>query len=206
MMVGRLPARLLVAWTPVLLGAAPAVAARFTIAPGAGSEVRFASKAPVESFSGRTDRVSGWVDCDPAALGDSVTIEVTVDLASLDTGIALRNQHMRENHLETDRYPQAVFRGGRLSGGPSRLVPGETATLELAGELELHGVRRPLRLPVQVTLSDAPGGSRLRIEARFPVALAAHEIRRPQFLMLKLSDVQQVTLKLVADGPPGGDE
>jgi len=206
MMVGRLQARLLVALTPALLGVAPAGAARFTIAPGAGSEVRFDSKAPVESFSGRTDRVSGWVDCDPAALGDSVTIEVSVDLASLDTGIALRNQHMRENHLETDRYPRAVFRGGRLTGAPSRLVPGETATLELAGELELHGVRRPLRLPVQVTLGDTDGGPRLRIEARFHVALAAHEIRRPQFLMLKLSDVQQVTLKLVAGGSPGGGE
>ncbi|MBK9304990.1 MAG: YceI family protein [bacterium] len=37
-----------------------------------------------------------------------------VDLAALDTGIGLRNRHMRENHLETDRFPQAVFRGARI--------------------------------------------------------------------------------------------
>ncbi len=192
-------------WRPLLLaaslalaGAGPATAARFTIEGGEGCLVRFESKAAVESFDGRTDRVSGWIECDPAALGDSARFEVAVDLASLDTGIALRNRHMRENHLQTDQYPRAYFRGGRLSGAPAALVAGQPVTLELRGEFELHGVKRLLRLPVQVTLSGTDAAPELLVEARFPVALADYDIPRPRFLLLKLGEVQQVTLKLVA--------
>ena len=68
-----------------LLATAPsthAFAAEYTIDPGAGSRVEFVSKAPVESFSGKSDRVSGSLTLDPAALGDSIQVRIEVDMAS----------------------------------------------------------------------------------------------------------------------------
>lgn len=189
--------RLLGAGTAVLAAAAVVVAgpARYDVTPGADVNlVRFESKAPLESFDGKTRHVSGHVTCDPLALGDSIDVEITVDLATLDTGIDLRNRHMRENHLETDRFPRAVFRGGRLHDAPAALAEGQTARFEISGQLELHGISRPLRVPVSVTVR----GSSLHVITEFPVALADFAIRRPQFLMLKLSDTQRITAELRA--------
>ena len=156
--------------------------------------VCFESHAPMESFEGTTRKVTGRILFDPAAIGDSVTVEVEVDLATLDTGIALRNRHMRENHLETDAYPTAVFRGGRVTGRSADAVGvGDTVTLELAGTFTLHGVTRELTVPVTLTRRE----SVLAVGTHFDVHLSDYEIARPRFLLLKLDEVQNVTVQLI---------
>lgn len=177
----------------------------YAIVPGtAGTEVEFLSKATLESFTGRTDRIRGHIRCDPDALTDSISVFVEVDLASLETGMGLRDKHMRENHLETDQYPHAVFRGARiLPGAPPALpagaagAPGPPVEIPIAGEFALHGVRRPVEVTARVTrLGD--GTRALAIECAFEVKLADHRIDRPRFLMMKVSDTQRITLRLVA--------
>ena len=184
-----------------LFSAATALAADFTIKPAQDKNlVVFTSKATLESFTGKTKQVSGQVSCDPANLGDSVTVQVEVDLASLDTGIPMRNKHMRENHLETDKYPKAVFEGGRIIDASARtLSPGTTVHLRLAGQFDLHGVKRPLEAPVDVT--QARDGT-LQITTHFDVALADYNINRPQFLVMKLEDKQHVTVQVTAHPNP----
>ena len=169
----------------VLGAAAPADSAHFEIVPGGRENtVQFESKGTIESFEGKTNRVQGTVEVDPGALGDSLTVRVEVDLSSLDTGIALRNKHMRENHLETGRYPTAVFEGGAVTGISNRsFPPGEKVTFNLSGRFELHGVRRTIIVPVEVTREDANGAVTLRVVTSFPVKLSDYGISRPSFLL-----------------------
>ena len=97
---------------------ADAATLRLEIDPAAkDNEVVFVSKATVESFEGRTREAVGSIELDPAALPDSLALRVQVDVATLDTGIALRNRHMRENHLHTDRFPHATFTGVKILEG-----------------------------------------------------------------------------------------
>ena len=176
-------------------------AARFTVSPGHDNKVVFTSKAPLETFQGKTDRIEGEISTDPAGLGDSATVRLEVDLASLDTGIDKRNQHMREKHLETGKFPKAVFTGVAVRGpAGARLEPGKTVPLEVEGTFSLHGVDRRIRTVVEVTLLSAAGPPRIRLHARFPVSLADYAISRPELLFLKLSDVQVVEVSAVAVG------
>jgi polyisoprenoid-binding protein YceI len=171
--------------------------ATYGIVPGDPNEVTFVSKAPLETFDGSTKHISGSVELDPQALGDSITVEVSVDLATLDTGIDLRNQHMRENHLHTDEHPSAVFRGAHLVGEHANsLTPGAPAMLTLAGSFSLHGVTRRVELPVTLTL-DAETGE-LEVSSEFVVYLADYEIPRPKMLFVKLDEKQTVTFRAVA--------
>ena len=178
------------------LGAATARAADFVLAPNAGSTVGFESKAPLESFHGETRVVGGRIRADLDHLAGDVEVTVDVDLATLDTGIGLRNRHMRENHLETDRYPQAVFRGARiLTAEPAALAPGGASEVVVAGELDLHGVVKPLTCRADLSLSR---DGVLTIVADFPVRLSDHAIPRPGFLTMKLADEQRISLRLEA--------
>ncbi len=198
--------------TGIVLGLATAVSVtvcageevRFVVTPGDGATlVRFDSKAPLESFGGTTRQAGGEIVLDPAALGDSVTVYLEVDLASLKTGIELRDRHMRDNHLATKRFPQAVFRGARIVGAhPLSLPPNEGVTLEIEGSLALHGVERTLRAPVSVIREVLPGNERLGIECRFTIKLSDFDIPRPQFLALKVADEQQITFRALAARAP----
>jgi len=183
----------------LLLLAGSARAEEFVVRPGGANKVVFLSKAPVESFEGKTAKLEGRIAVDPAAVGDSITVRVEVDLASLDTGIAKRNQHMRENHLETAKYPKAVFTGATVAGpAGARLEAGRPVAFEVEGTFALHGVSRRLRTTVEVTLEDQGGKRQLRFKTAFPVSLAAYAISRPQFLFLKLADEQAVRVTGVA--------
>lgn len=176
-----------------------ASAERFEIAGGGDNLVKFESRAPLESFEGKTDRVSGWIEVDPGAVGDSVGVSIEVDLTSLDTGIPKRNEHMRENHLETATYPVAAFRGAAvLAPSGAVLKPGAGVTFEIEGDFSLHGITRRLRTAVAVTREQRGGAWQLHVVTSFDVTLADHAISRPKFLFLKLDETQKVMVDLVA--------
>ena len=123
-----------------------------------------------------------------------------VDLASLDTGIGKRNQHMRDNHLETDKYPKATFVGATvLEPKGTTLAPGKPVAFECEGDFTLHGVTKRLRASVEVTLRDE---RTLAFKTSFKVPLADYKIDRPKFLFLKLGEVQDVTVEGVAIATP----
>jgi polyisoprenoid-binding protein YceI len=191
----RRAARLAVLAAVLAAGTAFAGTATYHVVPGDGTEVVFESKAPLESFEGRTAGVSGWCRFDPDDLAAGVELEIAVDLASFDTGLGKRNQHMRENHLETDRFPQAFFRGGTVNptGASAALAAGETSTVVLNGSLDLHGVKREAAVEVSLSRDAADG---LAVAAEFIVKLSDHEIERPKFLVMKLADEQKVRVRL----------
>lgn len=181
------------------LAASIASAATFTVRPGGDTKVVFTSKAPVETFEGRTDKMQGTITVDPAAVGDSITVHLEVDLASLDTGKKMRNRHMRENHLETDRYPKAVFDGATVRGA-GKLEAGKRSAFEVDGTFTLHGVSRRLRAAAEVWLDAS--GKQLGFTATFPIALPDYQIKRPEFLFMKLAEVQQLRVSATASSSP----
>ena len=186
-----------------LLATGAAHAAVFAVKPGPDCKVVFVSKAPTETFEGKTNKMQGTLTLDPSAVGDTITVHLEVDLASLDTGKKMRNEHMRENHLETDKYPKAVFDGAAvLSPSAAKLEPGKTAAFEIEGTFALHGVSRRLRCPAEATFTPAGKGGKIAFKAEFPVALPDYNIKRPEFLFLKLAEVQQVTVSGVASSEP----
>jgi polyisoprenoid-binding protein YceI len=178
----------------LLVLAAAARADDFTVTPGKPNLVVFTSKAQVESFQGKTSKLSGRISVNPADVGDSITVELHVDLASLDTGIAKRNGHMRDNHLETSKYPEAVFTGATVLSPAHAALSGKPVGVDLEGSFTIHGMTHRMRPHADVTLN----GNKLAFTATFQVSLADYAIPRPQFLFLKLADTQELKVTGVA--------
>jgi polyisoprenoid-binding protein YceI len=88
------------------------------------------------------------------------SVTATIDLASVDTGNATRDDHLRSaDYLDVGRYPAMSYRsaGIRQAGGG----------WVVDGELTLHGVTRPVPLAVDVNGfgSDQWGSQRVGFSA-----------------------------------------
>lgn len=180
-----------------------ALAGEFVVRPGGENKVVFVSKATIESFEGKTNKMEGRLNVEPGGVGDTITVHLEVDLASLDTGIGKRNQHMRENHLETDKYPKAVFDGATVLGpAGAKLEDGKPVSFDVEGTFSLHGVSRRIRINVEATYGGKAGAARIAFRTTFPVGLSDYHISRPEFLFLKLAEAQEVHVNGVAVAAP----
>lgn len=171
---------------------AGAAAQEYQVDLGKSRSVRFVSDAPFEDFEGITERIDGYVLLEEGSLraGDAVAggeLYFEVDLASLDSGIGLRDRHMRENYLETERFPYARYsaeiEGARVDSGGGWIV-------NASGTFQVHGVGRPLS--VECLVSPAGGGYRMRCE--FQVRLPEHDIEIPSLMFLKISEVVELAV------------
>jgi YceI-like domain len=105
--------------------------------------------------------------------------ELRVDLATLKTGIDLRDRHMREKYLEVMKgteYAQAVLTGIEVDK-----LQGKT---EFRATLRLHGVEKAVSGTADVRLSDRV----VRVTAEFPVSRKEFQIESPRYLGVGVSD------------------
>ncbi len=183
--------------------------------------VQFTSEAPLENIVGQATNVQAEVKI--ADLSDIVDGDVhamfKVELATMDTGIALRNQHMRDMYLETDEYPYATFtltdvKSAHVlddsAGRQSRqrvtgLTAGQETHVTATGTFELHGVKRDVTIedlaltyiPATDATKTVRPGDLLGVAGSFGLKLGDYDIERPQFVLLRLSGNVDVDLKLV---------
>ena len=136
----------LVLATLLLPGAAGAEPLRFRIQPEA-SEITFRATSRLMNADGRFARFSGDVMVDPAVLAGA-RVSLTIDTASLDTGIAMRDNHLRSSDFfDVERFPTVAFQSVRVEAA------GRRATV--VGRLTLHGVTREIAVPIDVQITSA---------------------------------------------------
>ncbi|MBI4178434.1 YceI family protein [bacterium] len=192
----------------VLATSGPARAEMFIVNdPNGRDNVKFESHAPLENIIGLTSQIRGEIVVDPADVaGEGTRAKFWVDLASMKTGIGLRDQHMRENFLHTDKHPQAVFTLTKITSGVNKaLKPGEKAEFIADGLFELHGIEKSVRVPVSVVYlkeSDATKakmpGDLIRIQTRFRLSLPDYGIEVPEMLFMKLDKNVDIDIDALA--------
>lgn len=129
---------------------------------------------------GRSTEVSGSLAISGTEVtGGSFTVDLTKLEFTDDPGrsVANRANAMRSRGLETSRFPEATFAITEPVDFGSRPDEGEVVTLDVTGELTLHGVTRPVTVPVEAKLV----GDTLRIATAdpVPVVLADYDIDKP---------------------------
>ena len=158
--------------------------------------VQFVSEATLERIVGRTHDIRGSLELDPSDLASATKGSFKVDLRTIDTGIGLRNQHMRDNHLHTSKYPEATFVLTQfVNVSRADLAPGETVSAQAEGEFTIHGVTKAYQIPV--TLTYVPGGDEgniIKVTGDWSLKLADHNINRPEFLFMRLAEEQKISV------------
>ena len=139
--------------TRLVGGAELPIPGRWEIDPG-HTEVAFIGRHfMLTKVRGRFTGVSGAIVV-AEELGES-TAEVTIDMASVDSGSRARDDHLRSaDFFDAGRHPTATFSGHAAGWQGTRGT--------LAGELTIRGITRPVTLAAEYLgqVADPWGGQR----------------------------------------------
>ncbi len=138
-------------------------------------------------FDGKGTGPTGTIKVD-----DTVSGEVLVDLDSLDTGIGLRNTHMKDNYLETKKFPSAKL---IIDEVKDFNMNSPVRSYTLKGRLVVRNVEKPIekgKLQIKKTASG------YEVEAQFDTKISDFSIPIPKYAGLALKDAIQVQVKTMA--------
>jgi len=127
-----------------ILAASSIANADWTLDPRA-SEVTFVSTKAVDIAEVHRFRVIA------GEVGDNGKAVVSINLASVDTGVEIRDERMQTMLFETDKYPEATVRTRIDKAVLKNMMPGATKRQSLELEVDLHGTK--LTLPAEVAIS-----------------------------------------------------
>lgn len=177
----------------LLVAATPAVGRIFSADP-AKSVVRYHIVHKFHGVSGTSSTIEGKAVLQPDG---TVLAMVRVPMASFDSGERNRDADMREA-VEARRFPFVVFKGTtRLEGSVLAATQGSTVQAKMEGEVDLHGVKKPVTVPLTIDLS--PDGT-ARARGSFEVSLDAFRIERPSLLFVKIDDACKIDFDLALRG------
>ncbi|WP_421862072.1 YceI family protein [Motiliproteus sp.] len=105
-------------------------------------------------------------------ISDSGEAELTLDLASVHTGIEIRDQRMQSMLFDIPKFPAASYRVKVDPEQLKALKPGQRMAVNAEGTLSILGIEKPLPAALNVfKLSD----HRLQVNTAHPIALKAQD-------------------------------
>lgn len=116
-------------------------------------------------------------------------VVVTVKLGSIETGIALRDRHMKEKYLETGKYPDAVL---EVDKSKLLLPSGSAVHSTVDGKLTLHGVTRP----VKVDYHADGNAKRANVDGTLRINMKDYKIEVPSYLGVTVRPNVDIEVKL----------
>ena len=128
----------------------------------------------------RLDRASG-----------KIAGEVVVDTKSGESGSGMRDRKMHREILESDRYPEIIFRPDRLDGA---VAPQGKSQVHVHGIFSIHGADHELTGPADVEMFADHWNATLH----FAVPYAKWGMKNPSTVFLRVND--SVDIDLTAAG------
>ena len=124
---------------------------------------------------------------------DGTNVTITVPLANLDTGIKLRNGHMRDKYLEVGKYPSAVLVVARAA----LKIPavGASATADAPGTMTIHGATRP----VTFHYSASRNANAMAVSGNLDLNINDYQITVPSYLGVTVKPDIKVDIKFTAN-------
>ena len=172
--------------------------------------VKFIAKAPIPvgEFDGKTQKAFAHVNIqDMSDLSAGARALFRVDLASIKTGLRLRDGDMRDKYLHTDKYPHAEFmlekiaaaytvkeeEDGKKTKTPVKgLAPGVETHLDAEGTLQIRGVKKKIQLkglrvtytPESEETKKIRKGSLLKTVGSFEIDMTDYGVKQPRVTAL----------------------
>lgn len=170
---------------------ASGIAAIVEIDPSA-SKVSFVAvgRPGVMKIHGEGGKVEGKLDLSKKeGLG-----ELSVNLDDFDTGIALRNQHMKEKYLQTNEPSKKIARlkVEKLEFNPELIKNGGKADIPFSGKLLFHGEQKDVSGNLQADVQ----GNLLKGKTNLKLNLSDYKVEIPSYLGIKVAETVDIEVSL----------
>ncbi|MBK6836836.1 MAG: YceI family protein [Bacteroidetes bacterium] len=147
------------------------------------AEITFFSEAPVENISAKNNSVNSIVN---TTTGD---IAFIISIRGFKFEKELMQEHFNEKYLESDKYPQATFKG-RINDSLDWNKDGiyeVTAT----GIMSIHGIDKTVTEKASIEIK----GKDVHLSGKLLIAIADYTISIPKLLFQNIADTINVELK-----------
>lgn len=121
--------------------------------------------------------------------GTRLSGEATAKLDDLDTGMKLRNEHMRTKYLEVSKFPDSKFKLEPITFSASE---GDFKAVPFKGLMTLHGVEKSVSGTADIRVSKVIQS----IDANFSVKLSDFGIQIPTFAGVTVAEDVKVKVAM----------
>jgi len=149
----------------------------------ASANVSFVSDAPLELIKASSTDLDGILNSSTKEFAFLLSINSFVGFNN-----PLQRIHFQENYLESNVYPNAIFKGKILENVD--LTADGSYQIRAKGSLNIHGEENEVIIPVSVMTKDG----QLNIESAFIVILKDYNIRVPRIVNQKIAERIQVKI------------
>lgn len=146
------------------------------------NQAAFSSSTPLEDFTGTANAISGSLSFDVNNFAKTLKGKIIVKVASINTGIELRNHHLQSaNWLNASKYPDITFEIKSVSD--LKQTADNKLEFKVTGNFTLHGVTKQITVDAEATYLDENDQTRTRapgdllgVHAKFNVKLSDYNI------------------------------
>jgi polyisoprenoid-binding protein YceI len=146
------------------------------------SKVHFFSSAPMENIEATNKDCKGVIDTKTNAFSFRIPIKSFVFSSSL------MQQHFNENYMESEKYPNATFKG-KIEGKYDLKTDGVYDVMAV-GDLEIHGKKQARKIPSQIIVKKGKAS----IKSTFDVKLVDHDVEVPSLMFQKIAESIKVDM------------
>ena len=155
----------------------------------AQTKVGFTLPSTLHTVHGSFALKRGSIRFDP--LTGKVSGELVVDATSGNSGNSTRDRRMHQSILESDRYPEIVFRPDRVEG---KVASQGASQIQMHGMFAIHGAEHEIVMPIEVEAKDGT----YTASGHFTVAYVKWGIKNPSTLFLHVSDQVEIEIQTIA--------
>jgi hypothetical protein len=157
---------------------------------GTTDTVTFFSTTPVANIDARSTQAVGAINQSTRDVFFKVPMKTFVFKK------ALMQEHFNENYVESDKFPNATFKGKIVE--EVDLTKDGTYPVTVSGEFTVHGVAKPRTIPGTVAVK----GNNMYVKTSFDVKLADHNIAIPTIVSQEIAETVNVKVSGMLTASP----
>lgn len=148
-------------------------------------KVNFVSEAPLEIIKASSSKLTGILNT-----GDKGFVFVVPMKSFNGFNSPLQKIHFNENYIESDKYPDAKFKG-KIIEDIDFNKPGKYK-VRAKGKFSVHGKENPMNIRCDLEVLK----KEIRVRTKFKVFLKDHNIQIPTIVNQKLAEEINVTISI----------
>jgi hypothetical protein len=152
------------------------------------SSISFHSKAPMEDIEALNKGKS-----DVFLKLPSGEIQMVVSMLGFKFKNGLMEEHFNENYVETEKFPNAVFKG-KINEAIDYSKDGEYP-VSVTGKMQIHGETKDVT--INGTLQRK--GNEIKVDSKFKIKVADYKIKVPSMYVSNIAEEVDVTFSSVLE-------